>query len=88
MLVERPLSGGPSNDAPSDTIYKRASTSVVPDVAEEFLKKRKTAKILFIVDTHCLENGCFVYEGDSPTEYRACTLFDVGTSWHLALLYA
>ena len=88
MLVERPLSSGPSNDAPANSIYKRASTSTIPDVTEEFLRKQKTAKILFIINTHYLKNGCFVYQDDSPTEYKACTLFDVGTSWYQALLYS
>lgn len=43
-----------------------------------FLEKYKTAKIVIIVDTHCLESGQFVYMGDGPETYRGCFMEEVG----------
>ena len=43
-----------------------------------FLKQHPMAKIIVVVDTHCLENGAFVYEGDSPANFKACLLPEVG----------
>ena len=46
--------------------------------AETFLKRHRTAKIVVIIDTHCLdENGAFVYTGHSPDTYKACLLPEV-----------
>ena len=35
------------------------------------------AKIIVVVDTHCLENGSFVWTGDRPTAYEGCSLLEV-----------
>ena len=76
MLVERPLNGtqkeGP-NDA-NDPLYQ---TTASPTAAVEFLKAHPTAKIIFIVDTHSADNGYFLYAGDSPKTYEACSLLEV-----------
>lgn len=40
----------------------------------DFLKKYTTAKIVVVIDTHCLDNGQFVWTGNSPKEYEACPL--------------
>lgn len=42
--------------------------------------KHTSAKIVVIVDTHCLENGQFVYKGNlkEPKSYEACYMRDVG----------
>lgn len=45
-----------------------------------FLRKYESAKIVVIIDTHCLENGRFVWTGDSPTTYQACDLHSVSYS--------
>jgi len=45
--------------------------------ALRFLEARPTAKILIIIDTHCLENGLFTYIGDSPVAYETCSLLEV-----------
>lgn len=45
--------------------------------AKDFLRKNPTAKIVVVIDTHCLENGAFVWTGDSPTSYQACFLAEV-----------
>ena len=84
MLVERPLNGTPEGGQ-SDLNDDHYNTSEDPTLAVEFLKKHVTAKILFIVDTHSLDNGCFVYAGDSPMTYEACSLLEVGPSFHRAL---
>jgi len=47
---------------------------------KEFLEKHKTAKIVVIIDTHCLDNGRFVWTGDSPQTYQACPLYSVSLS--------
>jgi hypothetical protein len=39
-----------------------------------FLKRHPFARIVVVIDTHCLENGAFVYEGDSPESYQGCLL--------------
>jgi hypothetical protein len=45
--------------------------------ATAFLDRYKSAKIVVIVDTHCLEGGFFVYTGSSPADYLACGLEEV-----------
>ena len=48
-----------------------------PDVTE-FLEKYPLAKIVIVIDTHCLqETGGFVW-GGAGTELEACTLWEVG----------
>ena len=42
-----------------------------------FLRKYDTAKIIFILDTHCRDNGHFVYKGTDPQSYEACSLLEV-----------
>src|ERR1700753_3911595 len=44
----------------------------------KFLKTYSTAKIVVVIETHCIENGRFVWRGHSPTTYEACSLFEVG----------
>jgi hypothetical protein len=51
-----------------------ATTAVAASMAEEFLKKHPITKIVVVVDTHYLDNGYFVYTGDSPDTYKACSL--------------
>ena len=49
----------------------------VPDAAANantFLEEHPAAKIVVVIDTHCLENGAFVYEGHSSPTYEACEL--------------
>ena len=46
----------------------------VPDAAgnaNTFLEEHPAAKIVVIIDTHCLKNGAFVYEGHSSPTYEA-----------------
>jgi len=43
----------------------------------EFFRQHETARIIVVIDTHCLENGVLVYEGSSPETYKACLLPEV-----------
>lgn len=45
--------------------------------AKDFLTKHGMAKIVVVIDTHCIENGAFVYTGNSAATYEACTLNEV-----------
>ena len=55
-----------------------------PEQAAEFLKTNPAAKIIVVIDTHCLENGAFVYTGTKATEYLACYLSEVGATLPIA----
>ena len=45
------------------------------EAAGTFLKDHPTAKIIVIIDTHCLEeSGAFIWTGDSPETYRGSSL--------------
>jgi len=84
MLIERPLNATPRTQGAHSTNVNDKHYKVTADlsVTEAFLVKHSTAKIVFIVDTHCLENGYFVYKGASPKTYEACSLLEV------SMLYA
>jgi hypothetical protein len=73
MFVERSVDGTPV-DANDERYEKSHDTSL----AEVFLKAHPMAKIVVIIDTHCLENGTFVWSGDTPVELKSCTLLEVG----------
>lgn len=45
--------------------------------AEEFLKRHITAKIVVVINTHCMDSGDFVWAGHDAMTYRVCTLLDV-----------
>lgn len=44
---------------------------------KSFLETYSAAKIVIIIETHCIENGRFVWKGESPTTYEACPLIEV-----------
>ena len=52
----------------------------------DFLSKHPMAKIIVVVDTHCLENRSFVWKGDTPMSYQGCLLLEV--SLHLLYCFA
>lgn len=59
---------------------KKKSTPKAPASLEDidnFMTHYPTAKIVIVIETHCLENGCFVWKGESPTTYEACSLLEV-----------
>lgn len=59
----------------------RTETTDTSKPAEEFLEKHPTAKIVVVIDTHCLENGYFVWTGDSKGELQACSLLTVSVTY-------
>ena len=77
MLVEQPLDGTPAvnpMNSAHDSLYEATQDLSVP---ETFLKSHPTAKIVFIVDTHSLDNGSFVFKGEDAVSYEACSLYEV-----------
>ena len=51
------------------------------EAGEQFLKAQATANIVVVIDTHCIENGFFIYKGDSPENYAACSLLEVSATF-------
>ena len=48
-----------------------------PEVSN-FLDQHPTAKIIVIIDTHCIqETGGFLWRGTDSESYQSCSLYDV-----------
>ena len=48
-----------------------------PEVTD-FLKRHPQARIIVVVDTHCIqETGGFLWYGSEPKSFQSCTLYDV-----------
>jgi hypothetical protein len=43
----------------------------------EFLTTWQSAKIVVVIETHCLETGVLVWRGDEPANYETCSLNEV-----------
>ena len=43
----------------------------------KFLTKWESAKIVVVVETHCLESGVLIWKGNEPANYETCSLFEV-----------
>src|SRR5882757_2533625 len=71
MVVERRTDG---TDNSSDDGSKGSEDGLR---AERFLEEHPMAKIVIIIDTHSMENGFFIWTGNSPEDYRACSLLEV-----------
>ena len=78
MFVERSIDGSPVDK--NDELFEKSHDT---SFAEGFLKAHPMAKIIVIIDTHCLDNGTFVWKGATPTEYTSCTLLEVRLSSRL-----
>ena len=52
------------------------SKKPIQDVVD-FLEKHESARIVLIIDTHCLDCGGFVWTGDSPQTFQGCTVGEV-----------
>lgn len=76
MLVERAVDC--TGSGANDEHFKKSKDKSIP---EKFLKKHKTAKIIVVLDTHCIDNGFFVWSGTSEDNYRACRLLEVSYWW-------
>jgi len=75
MYIEHVLG---AEDAKADGAEDEAYDVVNdPGAAMAFLKARPMARIIIVVDTHCLENGFFMYVGDSPVSLMGCALLEV-----------
>ena len=61
-------------DAPEDKDYDVVND---PSAAMAFLEARPMARIVVVIDTHCLDNGFFVYVGTDPVSLRGCSLLEV-----------
>ena len=88
----KPIAG--PNDCPNDTqgpelgveddnedeVRDEAADEVSNQEMYRFLNKHRTAKIIIIIDTHCLkETEGLIYTGTDPESYRACSLKEVHT---------
>lgn len=72
MLVSIPLNG--TYQIPGKTSRKELPFPEIP----AFLKKYPTAKIIVVIDTHCLqESGTLLWSGNSAETYESCTLLGV-----------
>jgi hypothetical protein len=63
---------------------RKAGIRSPADDVGDFLDQHTTAKIVVIVDTHCLEEtGSFIYKGSTPETYEACRMKEVcgAPSW-------
>jgi hypothetical protein len=74
MLIERSVDGTPLDH--NDQKFERSKDT---SLAERFLMSNDGARIVVVVDTHCLDNGRLVWTGTSADEYRACSLFEVSS---------
>jgi hypothetical protein len=87
LRLDIPLGGTPSSAARSNNAQLDPDTKELSGKpatqAKKFLHKHPTAKIVIIIDTHCLENGAFVWNGNSPTSYEACSLYEVSAAYNL-----
>lgn len=53
----------------------------------DFLTQWDTAKIVVIVETHCIESGKFIWTGDAPVNYESCWLQEVKIHGFLCITY-
>jgi hypothetical protein len=58
--------------------YEGASYMSCLEEIAEFLARHPTAKIIIVLDTHCLsENGAFIWKGHSTETYLFCCMKEV-----------
>ena len=81
MLLDAPLDGSMAEemDGKSGSSRRRvAKRERIRQAAADFLDHHSTAKIVVVVDTHCLEEtGGFIYGGDAPESYESCHMVHV-----------
>ena len=61
---------------------KQRKTPKDTSPAEQFLVAHSAAKIVIIIDTHCSENGYFVWTGTGDNDWKACSLLEVSMLYH------
>ena len=75
-------SGNNTNSGSTSEVDETHEELIDPTVqARDFLAENPMAKILVVLDTHSMENGSFVWKGNSPPSYEGCSLLEV--SLHL-----
>ena len=78
MYVEHVLGvEGAQANGPEDRDYDVIED---PNAAMAFLESRPMAKIVIVIDTHSVENGCFAYSDDEGGSVKACSLLEVRIS--------
>lgn len=72
--------GGTTNDlntGDSDEPLQQKLPETFPEI-DNFMIQHPSAKIVLVVDTHCLQDsGAFICSGDGPKSYAPCTLWEV-----------
>lgn len=83
MLMEVALDTA-AQQAADDEGYRADNiiTTDTSEAAEDFLQEHLMAKIVVVIDTHCLENGFLLWRGTTADDYKACTLLEVSTMDH------
>ncbi|KAF9781086.1 hypothetical protein BJ322DRAFT_1023203 [Thelephora terrestris] len=76
MLMEVALDSSAKQAADDNDDDGNTVKTQTPEAAEEFLAEHPTAKIVVVIDTHCLENGFFVWRG-TGSDMLACTLYEI-----------
>ena len=69
--------GGPYDDL-NNIVDHREGTKA-------FLRAHPVAKIVVVINMHCIDNGAFVYAGNNPNTYKACSLLEVSLPKRLAI---
>lgn len=79
MRMDVSLEGKATDTAVTKKPKAKAVTKTKAPIANvvEFLNDHQTAKIIVIIEAHCLENGSFVWTGDTPVTYQGCQLLEV-----------
>lgn len=74
MLLELSLNGEVATQGSTKQEQKKY------EVVRTFLNAHPTARIIVVVDTHCLEDsGAFIWKGDTPDTYEGRSLLEVCT---------
>lgn len=61
---------------------RQAGGSKDPTRIQQFLNNHDSAKIIVIIDTHCLPNGGFIWKTGSKDEaFGECSLLEVRSYW-------
>ena len=83
MFIEQAIDGGGKQ-----VIDGLAKGSKGPTQIRQFLKDHESAKIIIIIDTHCLPSGGFVWKTGSNYEtYGECSLLEVRYYWIYLSMY-
>ena len=81
VLVDTVISNksmaGKTTQAKGESKRKKLKISIPLKEVDKFLTHYPTTKIVVVIETHCLKNGCFVWTGKSPSSYEACSLKEV-----------